>query len=153
MKICKNCGCKINEADGDMAFTVNPGLPNEYVECESCHDSSWEAGRIVNCEACGEWFSPDSLHDEEVAGESFCACPSCGKDMIEGMTKEEFVEEHFVPKYAAVVFFGGMTRGYQISAHDSTKAMEKLMGRLKKSGMNGVTAVYISEILLDEDVM
>ena len=45
MKICKTCGKFIlDDENGDLAFTVNPGLPDkEYVECESCHDH--EIGR------------------------------------------------------------------------------------------------------------
>ncbi len=70
-----------------------------------------------------------------------------------GSTTAEFEDEQYVPRYAVVVLFGSMTRGYQIAAGDTMEAMQKLMKRLGKTGMNGVTAVYISEILLDEDII
>lgn len=63
MKICKTCGKFIlDDENGDLAFTVNPGLPDkEYVECESCHDHAIDRSKIIQCEACGEWFSNDVL--------------------------------------------------------------------------------------------
>lgn len=152
-KICKSCGREINEADGDMVFTVNPGLPSEYVECECCHDLSWDDHKIIHCAACGGWFTPDAIHEEEVAGDTFCACPSCGKDMVDGTTRAEFEDERFVPKYAAVVSFCNMTRGYQIAANGTNEAMEKLLKHIGESGMTGVTAVHISEILLGNDII
>lgn len=68
-------------------------------------------------------------------------------------TAAEFEDEQYVPKYAVVVHFGGMTRGYQIAADSTTEVMQKLMKHLGETGMNGITAVYISEILLDEDII
>lgn len=55
MKICKTCGKFIlDDENGDLAFTVNPGLPDkEYVECESCHDHAIDRSKIIQCEACG----------------------------------------------------------------------------------------------------
>lgn len=70
-----------------------------------------------------------------------------------GNTTAEFEDKQYVLRYAVVVLFGSMTRGYQITADDTTEAMQKLMKRLGETGMNGVTAVYISEILLDEDII
>lgn len=153
MKTCKTCGRVIAEDNGELVYAVNPGLPTEYVECECCHDLSCNNGRVIMCEACGNYYSADVLKDEDINGHSFTACPSCGKDVVDGLTRAEFENEYFIPKYAAVVVFGSMTRGYQISAHGSTEAMERLMEHLKKSGMDGVTAVYISEILLDNDII
>ena len=157
MKICKTCGKFIlDDENGELAFTVNPGVPDkEYVECEICHDYAIDRNKIIQCEACGEWFSNDVLHsdEKEIGGDTFCACPSCGKDVVDCLTRAEFEEEHFVPKYAVVASFGGMTRGYQVSADSTIKAMEKLMKYLGESGMNGVSAVYISEILLDNDIV
>lgn len=153
MKICKTCGRAIDEDSGELAYVVNPDLPTEYVECETCHDSSCNNGRVIMCEACGNYYSSDVLKDENVCGHSFTACPSCGRDVVDGLTRVEFEDEYFVPKYAAVVSFGSMTRGYQIAARGITEAMEKLIKHLGESGMNGFTAVYISEILLDGDII
>ena len=155
MKICKTCGKFIlDDEEGALAFTVNPGIPDkEHVECESCHDHAIDRNKIIQCEACGEWFSNDVLHDEEIGDDSFCECPRCGKDIVEGLTRTEFEDGHFIPKYAAVVTFGSMTRGYQIAAHGSNEAMEKLLKHLGESSMNGMTAVHISEILLDKDII
>lgn len=150
-KICKTCG-KIIKDDEDYTL-VNSGMPEEFVQCWPCHTSDMDNGKVLQCEACGEYFSTDVLHDEEVCGDSFCECPNCGKDIVEGLTKEEFEDEHFIPKYVVVVTFGNMTRGYQIAAHGTNEAMEKLLKHLGESGMNGVTAVHISEILLDEDII
>lgn len=153
MKICKTCGRVIDEDNGELAYVVNPGLPTEYVECECCHDYYCNLGSVIMCEACGNYYSADVLKDEDINGESFTPCPSCGKDVVDCLTRAEFEEEHFVPKYAVVASFGGMTRGYQVSADSTIKAMEKLMKYLGESGMNGVSAVYISEILLDNDIV
>lgn len=73
--ICKTCGRIINE-DEELAYTVNHGLEDEYVQCELCHDADWEESKIVICEACGEWFTPDKLHDEKLSEtHSFTPCP------------------------------------------------------------------------------
>lgn len=69
MKICKTCGKFIlDDEDGELAFTVNPGIPDkEYVECESCHDDAIDRNKIIQCEACGEWFSNDVLHSRRAS--------------------------------------------------------------------------------------
>lgn len=91
-KICKCCGKIIK--DEDDCFEVNSGMPEEFVQCWLCHLSDMDNGKVLQCEACGEYFSADVLHDEEIHGNSFCACPSCGMDIVEGMTREEFAEEY-----------------------------------------------------------
>lgn len=96
MTMCAICGRTINETDGELAYTVNPGLHSEFVQCETCHDSDLDNGRVVSCDACGSYFSSNVLHDEEIAGNSFCKCPACGMDVVEGMTREEFEEEYGV---------------------------------------------------------
>lgn len=91
-KICKTCGAVITSEDD--AFVVNAGLPSEFVQCWLCHVSDTDNGKIIQCTSCGEYFSQDMLHDEVVAGQSFCACPSCGDDVVEGMSREEYEEEY-----------------------------------------------------------
>lgn len=91
IKICAVCGRVINE-DEDTVYTINEGTDREYIECEQCHDQEWEVNAITNCEGCGRWFSTDILQSEEVApGHTFCPCPVCGKDVVDGLTKEEFM--------------------------------------------------------------
>jgi len=93
---CKSCGRQINTEE-DYVFAVNLGIPGkEFAECELCHAASLDSHKIIMCDACGEYFSSDALREEEVCGQSFCACPSCGKDIVEGMTREEF-EREFSP--------------------------------------------------------
>lgn len=145
MSICKNCGRKILE--DDLEYIVNDGTPDEYVQCESCHDSKWEDNKIVLCEACGCWFDTDKIHDE---GEDFAPCPKCGCDIVDGLTKEEWEEEHCLPRYSVIVKMGQYSRGYVISAKDPRDMMEKL---LRHIGLMSGAEIFYSEILLDEDVI
>lgn len=153
MKICKTCGRFIlDDENGELTFTVNPGIPDkEYVECESCHDNS--------CEACGEWFSNDMLHSDavEIGGDIFCTCPACGKDIVDGMTREERAledEEHYIPKYSVVVqFTNGGTCGFLISADNKRKMMEKLMDRLGEGNISCVETIHIGFVHMDEDII
>lgn len=144
---CKTCGREI--PDGDSVFVVNAGLPAEYVQCELCHDDDCDNGRIITCEACGEYFSADVLKDEEVCGQSFTACPACGKDVVEGMTRTEFEDEYFCSKYSVVVrAFDGSCRGYIVSAKGRHGVMKRL---LEKLDFNGIAEVTIGEVLLKDD--
>ena len=95
------------------------------------------------------------LHSEEIApGHTFCPCPSCGKDVVEGMTKEEILEEaedSYIPKYSVVVIYGnGTTRGFVVNADGRKQAMEKLC---QKVDLSFITSIHIAEVLLDEDVI
>lgn len=144
---CKTCGCEI--FDEDSAFVVNAGLPTEYVQCELCHDSDCDNGRVTMCESCGEYFSTDVLKDEEFFGQSFTECPACHKDIVEGMTREEFQQEYAPERYAVVVrFFCGEQRGYIVRAQDRQEAMKKLV---EKVDMAAVAEITIAEILLERD--
>lgn len=102
IRICAVCGRVISEDDGWNI--VNEGTDKEYIECDSCHDAEWESNKISVCAGCGGWFTVDMLHSEEpVPGHTFCPCPSCGKDFVEGMTRDEFLEEVediYIPKYS-----------------------------------------------------
>ncbi len=144
---CKTCGCEI--PDEDSVFVVNAGLPTEYVQCEPCHDDDCDNGRIIMCEACGEYFSADVLKDEEICGQSFTACPDCGKDVVEGMTRDEFLEEYAPLRFSIVVrFCNGDQRGYIVRARYRKDAMKKLWDKID---MTGVAEITIAEVLLDED--
>ena len=90
-KVCAICGFVIND-DENIAYTVNAGTCQEYIECVRCHDQEWEVNTITDCAGCGCWFSTSLLQSEEVVpGHTFCSCPACGKDIVEGLTKEDFI--------------------------------------------------------------
>lgn len=91
--ICATCGREISEESGG-SYVVNPGMDKEFTQCWLCHVADSDNGVIISCEACGAWFSTGVLHDEIVAGQSFCACPSCSRDIVEGMTREEMTEQY-----------------------------------------------------------
>lgn len=153
IRICAVCGHVIGE--NDDWHIVNEGTDREYIECDSCHDAEWERNKIVLCEGCGGWFTADVLHSEEIApGHTFCPCPSCGKDVVEGMTKEEILEEaedSYIPTYSVVVIYGnGTTRGFVVNADGRKQAMEKLC---QKVDLSFITSIHIAEVLLDEDVI
>lgn len=153
IRICAVCGCVISEDDGWNI--VNEGTDKEYIECDSCHDAEWESNKISVCAGCGGWFTVDMLHSEEpVPGHTFCPCPSCGKDFVEGMTRDEFLEEvedAYIPKYSVVVIYGnGTTRGFVVNADGRKQAMEKLC---QKVDLSFITSIHIAEVLLDEDVI
>lgn len=61
--------------------------------CCSCEEAGCNSGKVIQCDACGELFTSDVLHDEEIAGHSFTACPACGRDVVEGLTRESFEKE------------------------------------------------------------
>lgn len=92
---CKCCGKTIKSSDLPYA-TVNSGMKEEFIQCWPCHVSDMDAGRVFQCEACGEYFSSDVLHSEEINGESFCACPNCGCDIIEGTPRDEMAGTYAV---------------------------------------------------------
>lgn len=85
MKTCKICGCSFDEENFE-GVVVNEGIDNEYHVCCDCVPSECNNGHIISCEACGSYFSADKLHDEEIEGHSFTACPACGKDVVEGLS-------------------------------------------------------------------
>ena len=153
--ICKTCGRIINE-DEELAYTVNHGLEDEYVQCELCHDADWEESKIVICEACGEWFTPDKLHDEKLSEtHSFTPCPICGKDIVDGCSREdvleELPEEMHLERFSVIIHWAnGGSRGYVIAAKDANEMMKKLMERVD---LKLLQSISYSPILIDEDVM
>lgn len=149
---CAKCGRIMNDSE-DLIYIVNEGTDKQYVECETCHDDEWERNNIILCDGCGRWFTTDMLHSEEVKpGRTFCPCPVCGKDIVEGETREEFLEEiedTYIPRCSVVVIYGnGTTRGFIVNADGRKQAMEKLF---QKIDIGFVTSIHIAEILLEED--
>lgn len=148
MKTCKICGCSFDEENFE-GVVVNEGIDNEYHVCCDCVPSECNNGHIISCEACGSYFSADKLHDEEIEGHSFTACPACGKDVVEGLSRAEFEDEYFCPRYSVVVRqFSGSVRGYIVSANSRHEVMKRL---LEKLDFNYVAEVSIGEILVKED--
>lgn len=153
---CKKCGREIGEFD--LTYTVNDGLPTEFDTCESCHDDMVDKNEIIQCDACGEWFTNDVLKTETIHGNSFTPCPSCGKDIVEGMTREEFAEEYAPCKYALdVTWVSGRHRGFTVEAYGVAEAYRKLLDSLEKredaTGIHamGIHAITCSLILMKED--
>lgn len=104
MKTCKHCGEKIGRYDTECR--VNHGFKGKaFVLCESCRDELANNGKIIQCEACGEYFSSDVLVDEEIHGNSFTECPNCHRDVVDQLTREEFIDEHRPIRFAVVVYF------------------------------------------------
>mgnify|MGYP000010670338 FL=1 len=68
---------------------------------------------------------------------------------MDGLTKEEFMEDVYIPKFSVVVRFCNQARGYIVSANSRQEAMKKLVDKID---MTGVDSINIAEILLDEDV-
>lgn len=148
MKTCKVCNNSFDE-DNFEGIVVNEGMDNEYYVCEDCVPSECNNGHIVSCEACGAYFSADSLHDEEVEGHTFTACPACGKDVVEALGRAEFEDQYFCPKYSAVVrFTDGSYRGYTVSAKGRHEVMKRM---LEKLDFTYIAEVCIGEIILKED--
>ena len=148
MKTCKICGHSFDEESFE-GIVVNEGMDNEYHVCCDCVPSECNNGHIISCESCGSYFSADKLLDEEIEGHSFTACPACGKDMIEGLSRAEFEDEYFCPKYSVVIrFIDGSYRGYTVKATGRHEVMRRLLGKMD---FTCVAEVCIGEILLKED--
>ena len=124
MKTCKICGCSFDEENFE-GIIVNEGMDNEYHVCCDCVPSECNNGH------------------------SFTACPACGKDVVEGLSRAEFEDEYFCPRYSVVVRqFNGSVRGYIVSANGRHEVMKRL---LEKLDFNYVAEVFIGEILVKED--
>lgn len=148
---CAKCGRVMNDNE-DVIYTINKGTNREYVECETCHEAEWDDSKIDVCAGCGEWFTMDVLHSEKLTPrDTFCPCPSCGKDFVEGTTREEILAEadRYIPRYSVVVQNGdGNSRGYVISAENRPQAIMKLS---EHTDLSFAVSIYIAEILLDTD--
>lgn len=132
---------------------INRGIDGKELRiCFSCADTARNSGKVIQCDACRECFTPDLLHDEEIFGHSFTACPTCGKDVMEGMTREEFEKEHRPRRYAAVVRNAdGSQRGYVVSVDSSDgigAVHKKLVGKTK---LDRAVSIVIGEVLTNED--
>ena len=115
------------------------------------------------CKTCGESINEDeefaitvnsgleSEYNVEDPNRSFVPCPVCGKDIVEGMTREEMNEEYVPEKYIAIVrYIRGGSRAYIIYAHDANEMMQKL---LEHADMRFVSGIDFCEVLTDSDIL
>lgn len=86
---CENCG-EIIEDDLDIRY-INPGMCQRTRRvCAYCLASLETTGQVVRCDACGEAWSADVLHDERLSDTiTFTRCPSCHRDVVDGTTRAE----------------------------------------------------------------
>lgn len=147
--ICKTCGHIINE-DEENFIVVNSGLDSEFVICDSC--ACKDHAKYHVCEACGRWFTGDVIHDEVLSKRvTFTPCPSCGKDIVDCMSREEMMEEAAPYRFSVIVSYtNGYNRGYMIEAEDRKEVLEKLIDHISPLGVVNIT---ISEILSDDDIL
>ena len=147
---CEHCKDEFEHYD---TVCINHGIEGkEFRICYGCKDEAVNSGKIIQCDACGEYFTPDVLHDEEICGHSFTACPACGKDVVDCMTREEFEKEHQPCRYTVVVRnVDGSQRGYVVSVDSSAGingVVQKLAGKVN---LDHAASIIIAEILTGED--
>lgn len=81
------------------------GLPDDF-DCDSCHynvtcfDNMWDNDDLTHCDNCGIWFENKLIHEEIIGDHCFAPCPKCDRDIIDGMTREELLDEEN-PSFAA----------------------------------------------------
>ncbi len=134
---------------------INRGIEGKELRiCTSCADEACNNGKIIQCGACGESFTADVLHDEAICGHSFTACPVCGKDVVEGLTREDFENEHRPSRYAVIVRnVNGGQRGYIVSVECSQGTGSVIKKLAEKVNLDSALSVTVAEILLEEDVL
>ena len=91
MVACKICGEKIEYNDIMSAVVINKGMDSQHVLCHSCLCEAQNNGKVIQCESCGENYTADALHDEEIFGNSFTMCLSWELVVVPVLTGEELV--------------------------------------------------------------
>jgi len=132
---------------------VNRGIEGKEIRvCDGCAKAACNNGKVIQCDACGESFTSNVLHDEEIDGHSFTSCPSCGKDMVEGLTREEYENEYRIGRYAVTVWsYNGSLRGYIVSMA-SGKGIRYVIDKLaEKVNLDNAATVTAAEILSEDD--
>lgn len=155
--MCKKCSrCGEPFADELDIHFINIGASNgEKVStdqiCVSCLEGMETRGHAIRCEACGEVWNSNALHDEKLDDEhTFTACPSCGKDMVEGITREEMLDDIAPSRFAVIVYFtDGGDRGFLAHAKNRGDAIRKVMEAMPEGYT--VASVSVSEIFLKGD--
>lgn len=153
---CTECGKPFTLDDCELPEprTINDGTKHERIVCDSCFDLMWDNGDIVNCVNCGNWFEPSaiSFHTEKIGNDIFAECPNCGHDMIDGRTREEFLEEaEPSPSYAVTMLYNdGDNSTYLFpTAEKRNEFIDQQMKDFKQeSGYVGSASLYDGEIIV-----
>lgn len=147
--ICKTCGHVI-DANMEVVHVINSGLDSEFVICEDCAVNNHEKYHI--CDACGEWFTPDVIHDEVLSSRiTFTPCPACGKDIVDCLTREEMIREAEPYRFSVIVTYAnGYHRGYMVEVDDRKEVLSKLLDHIDNAGISNIA---VSEILVEEDII
>lgn len=92
---CTECGKTFTLDDCELPEprTINDDTEHERIVCDTCFDNMWDNDYLIHCDNCGIWFENKFIHGETVGDYSFAPCPGCGRDIIDGMTREECLEE------------------------------------------------------------
>ena len=92
---CTECGKTFTLDDCELPEprTINDYTKHERIVCDTCFDNMWDNDYLIHCDNCGIWFENKFIHGETVGDYSFAPCPGCGRDIIDGMTREECLEE------------------------------------------------------------
>ena len=109
---------------------------------------------MKTCKICGCSFDEENFEGiivNEGMDNEYHVCCDCvpSEDVVEGLSRAEFEDEYFCPRYSVVVRqFNGSVRGYIVSANGRHEVMKRL---LEKLDFNYVAEVSIGEILVKED--
>lgn len=153
---CAECGNPFTLDDCELPEprTINDGTEHERIVCDSCFESMWDNGDIVNCISCGGWFEPSVApsYAEEIGDDIFTQCPNCGKDMIDGRTREEFLEDvERYPSYAVTMLYNdgdNSTYLFPTAEKRSEFIDQQLKNFKQESGYVGSASLYGGEILV-----
>lgn len=153
---CTECGKTFTLDDCELPEprTINDGTEHERIVCDSCFESMWDNGDIVNCISCGGWFEPSVApsYAEEIGDDIFTQCPNCSKDMIDGRTREEFLEDvERYPSYAVTMLYNdgdNSTYLFPTAEKRSEFIDQQLKNFKRESGYVGSASLYGDEILV-----
>ena len=99
---CTECGKPFTLDDCELPEprTINDDTKNERIVCDTCFDNMWDNDDLTHCDNCGIWFENKLIHEEIIDDHCFAPCPKCDRDIIDGMTREEILDEEN-PSFAA----------------------------------------------------
>lgn len=92
---CTECGKTFTLDDCELPEprTINDDTEHERIVCDTCFDNMWDNDYLIHCDNCGIWFENQLIHEEIISDHCFAPCPKCDRDIIDGMTREERLEE------------------------------------------------------------
>lgn len=92
---CTECGKPFTLEDCELPEprTINDDTEQERIICDTCFDNMWDNDYLIHCDNCGIWFENQLIHEEIISDHCFAPCPKCDRDIIDGMTREERLEE------------------------------------------------------------